>query len=92
MSLGILLAIVFGAGLFLVYQAPFILSEAAFDFILSAGLIKYVKKMNSVEWQGTVFGATWKPFLLVLVIALVAALVIHANYPAAHKFAEIIEK
>lgn len=48
--LGILLAIVFGAGIFLLYQAPFILTEAAFDFALSASLVKSARKIDATDW------------------------------------------
>lgn len=90
--LGALLAIVFGAGLYMVYDAPFILSEAAFDFILSAGLIKSMKKIDSAEWQGSILRTTWKPFVVALLIALVAAAIIHARYPEAHKLWEIFRR
>jgi hypothetical protein len=36
--LGALLALIFGAGAYLIYKAPLILSEAAFDFLLAARL------------------------------------------------------
>ncbi len=46
--LGLLLAVVFGAGLYLVYDAPFILSEAAFDFILAASLIRSTRRLDDL--------------------------------------------
>jgi hypothetical protein len=87
--LGILLAIVFGAGLYLVYDAPFILTEAAFDFVLSASLIKSARKLDGPDWTGSVLRTTWKPFLVALGIALIGAAVIHSRYPEAHKLSEI---
>jgi hypothetical protein len=90
--LGILLAIVFGAGLYMIYDAPYILSEAAFEFILSAGLIKSMKKIDDAEWKGSVLRTTWMPFVVVLLITLVAAGIIHSQYPEAHKLWEILRK
>lgn len=87
--LGILLAIVFGAGLYLVYDAPFILSEAAFEFILSAGLIKSMRKIDSAEWTGSILRTTWKPFLAALSLSLFAAVIIHSLFPHADKLWEI---
>jgi len=87
--LGILLAIVFGAGLYLVYDAPFILNEAAFDFILAAGLIKSTRKIDDPDWKGSVLRTTWKPFVIALLISFFGAYILHANYPAAHKLSDI---
>ena len=90
--LGILLAIVFGAGLYLVYDAPFILSEAAFDFILAASLIKSTRKIDDPDWKSSVLRTTWKPFVSALLISFLGAYILHANYPGAHKLSEIIRR
>ena len=87
--LGLVLAIVFGAGLYLVYDAPFILSEVAFDFILAASLIKSTRKIDDSDWKGSVFRTTWKPFVIALLISFFGAYILHANYPAAHKLSDI---
>jgi hypothetical protein len=87
--IGILLSLVFGAGLYMIYSAPYILSEAAFEFILSAGLIKSMRKIDDAEWQGSILRTTWMPFVVVLLLAVVAAVVIHSQYPEAHKLWEI---
>lgn len=87
--LGVLLAIVFGAGLYIVYDAPFILTEAAFDFVLSASLLKGARKMDDAGWTGSVLRTTWKPFMVVLMIALIGAAVIHSLYPEVKKMSEI---
>lgn len=90
--LGVLLAVVFGTGLYLVYDAPFILSEAAFDFILAASLIKSSRKIDDPDWKGNVLRTTWKPFVIALLISFFGAVIIHANYPEAHKLSEIIRR
>ncbi len=90
--LGILLATVFGAGLYLVYDAPLILSEAVFDFILAASLIKSMRKIDDPDWKGSVLRTTWKPFVIALLISFFGAYILHANYPGAHKLSEIIRR
>jgi len=90
--LGILLAIVFGAGIYLVYEAPFVLTEAAFDFILAAGLLKSARKMDRADWVGSIFRTTWKPFAAALSAALMAAAFMHAWYPEAVKLSEILRR
>jgi len=90
--LGLALAIVFGTGLYLLYDAPFILSEVAFDFILAASLIKSTRKIDDPDWKGSVFRTTWKPFAIALLISLFGAFVLHSNYPEAHKLSEILKR
>ncbi len=90
--LGIALAVVFGAGLYLVYDAPFILSEAAFDFILAASLIRSARRLDNPDWKGSVLRTTWIPFALVLMVSFCGAYILHANHPEAHKLSEIIRR
>lgn len=87
--LGALLAVVFGSSLYLIYDAPHILAEAAFDFLLASSLIKTYKTMDKPDWVGSVFRTTYKPFLLVLLITTVAAWVIHHNFPEVTKMSEL---
>lgn len=88
--LGIILAIICGAGIYLIYQAPLILSDAAFQAVLSASLLKRMKKMSEPDWIGGVLRATVVPFLIVLLCALAAAGVAHRAYPQATKMSEVV--
>jgi hypothetical protein len=88
-ALGILLAATVGGAIYLIYIAPHILSEAAFDFLLGTSLIRSYRKMNQPDWMGSVFRDTYKPFLAVLAIAFSAAWVIHAHDPAIKKISDI---
>jgi hypothetical protein len=90
--LGVLLAVVFGLGLYVVYDAPFILSEVAFDFILAASLMKSSRKLDDPDWKGSILRTTWKPFMVALLIAFIGAVIIHANYPEVHKLSEIFRR
>ena len=47
--LGVLLAVIFGAGIFLFYSAPTILGEAAFEFVLAGSLVKRTKAMDNPD-------------------------------------------
>jgi hypothetical protein len=89
-ALGILLAVIFGSSLYLLYAAPNILAEAAFNFLLASGLKRSFKKMDSAEWIGSIFRATWIPFMFVLVITIIAAWVIHEIYPDVTKLSQLI--
>ena len=69
----LLLAAIFGAGILLIYQAPVILSEAAFEFVLAGSLLKKTQQMDSPDWAGSVLKNTWKPFLFTLLLVIIAA-------------------
>jgi len=87
--LALLLLSILGAGAYLVYAAPEILSEAAFEALLAAGLIKASKKMDGNGWMGSVLKATWIPFVYVLVMTGVFGMVAQTYYPHAERLADI---
>ena len=88
--LGVLLTAIFGSAIYLMYIAPHILAEAAFDFLLGTSLIRSYKKVNQPDWMGSVFKDTYKPFLVVLVISIAAAWTIHALYPEVTKLSDLL--
>ena len=87
--LALLVLSIFGAGAYLVYAAPEILSEAAFQALLAAGLIKASKKMDGSGWMGSVLKATWIPFVIVLVMTGIFGMVAQTYYPHAARLADI---
>ena len=87
--LGILLAAVFGAGVYLVYQAPSILSEVAFDSALAMTLARKSKAMVEPNWIGNVFKATWKEFAAILAVAALAGIAIHLIFPNVIKLSQL---
>jgi hypothetical protein len=89
LALGVLLTLVFGTGLYLVYSAPAILSEATFEFLLAGSLVKQSKKMGDPDWMGSVLRATWVPFAVVLAISVAAGWVLHVYYPEVGRIAEL---
>ncbi len=89
--LAVLLFSVLGAGVFLVWQAPAILAEAAFDAVLAASLVKSSRNMREPDWVGSVFKTTWKPFALVLILAMVAGWAMHHYLPKATRVMDVIQ-
>jgi hypothetical protein len=87
--LGILLAVIFGSSLYLLMNAPHILSDAAFNFLLATSLIRGYKTMSKPDWVGSVFRTTYIPFFTVLLIATGAAWFIHARFPQVIKISEL---
>jgi len=80
---------IFGAGAYLIYQAPAIFAEAAFQAALASGLIKASKGIDNGDWKGGVFKATWIPFVSVLALAMTFGLAVHHYCPAATKASEV---
>ncbi|HQR33897.1 MAG TPA: hypothetical protein PLK30_14265 [Blastocatellia bacterium] len=80
---------IFGAGAYLIYQAPMIFAEAAFQAALASGLVKASKTMDIPDWKGSVFKATRVPFLIVLILAAAFSLAAHRYCPAATKATEV---
>jgi len=90
-ALALLLLVIFGAGAYLVYAAPEILSEAAFQALLAAGLIKASRKISRQGWMGSVLRATCVPFLVVLLMTGVFGWVAQKHYPHAARLADILK-
>jgi hypothetical protein len=88
--LALLLFSVLGAGIFLIWQAPAILAEAAFNSVLAASLVRSTRRMNDPDWMGSVFKATWKPFAVVLVLAIGAGWAMHHYLPHARRLADLL--
>lgn len=87
-----IMAVMVGAGVYLVYEAPFILSEAAFEFILAAGLIRGTKRIDSADWMGSVFKTTGIPFIVTLALALLAGYLMHYYFPDVTRISELLSR
>jgi len=89
--LALLLLIVFGGSIYLIYEAPVIISEAAFELILATTLIKKARRIDNPNWMGSVFRATWPAFALTLVITIIAGWALMAYCPQATKITEVFQ-
>jgi hypothetical protein len=90
--IGVIVAIVLGAGVYMIYEAPFILSEAAFEVVLAASLVRSSRAMDEPDWLGSVFRTTWLPFGVSLLVAWFGALVIHSAYPGVTRISELVRQ
>jgi len=88
-ALAALIATILGSTVYVVYEAPVILSEAAFEALLAASLIKGTKRIDAGDWVGSVFATTWKPFVVTLIMAWVAGCLLSYYYPGASRIADI---
>jgi hypothetical protein len=85
----LILAAIFGVGILLIYEAPVILSEAAFEFVLAGVLVKKAKEIDSPEWIGSVFKNTWKPFIFTLFLAVILSTILSHFFPEAIKLSQV---
>jgi hypothetical protein len=86
----VLLIIIFGAGAYIVYQAPAILAEAAFQVVLASGLVKSSRQISRFGWMRGILKATLVPFAIVLAMTTVFGLVAAYNCPEATKVTELL--
>jgi hypothetical protein len=90
--LGLLLLVLFGAGAYVVYQAPAILGEAWLEVVLASSLVRASQRLEARHWAGGVFRATIVPFGLVLLVTGVFGWVAHAYCPDAPRLADILRR
>jgi hypothetical protein len=86
----VLVIAIFGAGAYLVYQAPAILSEAAFQAVLAGGLVRAARGSHDPGWAGSIFKATVIPFVIVLVLAGVFGYQAQKHCPTARSAREVM--
>jgi len=85
-------AVLVGASVYLIYEAPFILSEAAFEFILAASLVRGTKRIDSADWMGSVFKTTALPFIVTLAVATLAGYLMHLYFPGVTRISELLSR
>lgn len=81
--LALLIAAILGAGGYLIYTAPEILSEVAFDAMLASSLVRVTRRMERQGWVVSAVRGTIVPFSIVLAMTLALAYTMHRTCPAA---------
>ncbi|HEX8255617.1 MAG TPA: hypothetical protein VF846_20925 [Thermoanaerobaculia bacterium] len=67
--LALIAALLLG-GFYILYTAPMIFTEAAFEALLAGALARRARKIDSPGWVGAVTRATVWPFLSILILAM----------------------
>ncbi len=88
----LLAAAIFGVGVYLIYQGPVILSEAAFQAVLASGLVKTARNAHDPGWMESIFKATVLPFLLVLALAGLFGYEAHKHCPGAATIRQVFRQ
>ena len=87
--LGLIAALFVGAGVYLIYEAPVILSEAAFQVILAGGLARGARQLHRGDWMGSILRATWLPLTVTLLLSVLAGYLIHHFFPGVTRLSEL---
>jgi len=85
-----LVAVLFFIGGYLIYTAPAILGEAAFEALLAAALARRTKRIQSAGWVGSVLGSTLWIFLGVLALTIVLGWYAQKSCPEARRIRDAI--
>lgn len=85
-----LLGSVFVAVIYVVYSAPAVLADVAFQAMLAGGMIKSGQRWRDASWETSLLKATWIPFTIVFILALATAGLAVKLFPAAHTLPEVI--
>ncbi len=86
----VFVATVLGSIIYILYNAPTILSDAAFQGFLAASLISRTRIMTGLGWMGSVFRTTWKPFAVTLGVAFLSGIILHWYFPRAVRLTDIL--
>ena len=78
------------SAIYVIWAAPAILSEAAFEGVLAAALTRRAKKISHGTWEGSVFRATAIPFAVVLIFAVALGVYAQRRCPSAMRLREAI--
>lgn len=87
--LGLVLLALFGGAAYLVYQAPVILSEAAFQVVLTTLLVRPSRRIDEPGWFGSVLRDTWVAFAVTLAVTVALGSAVQARCPDATKLADL---
>src|SRR5438034_1065148 len=79
-----------GAALWVVWQAPVILPEAAFEALLAAGLVKAARRAQTGGWARGVLRSTALPFALMLGASVGLGWAVQHACPAATRLLDLL--
>ena len=88
--LGVLVALFMVVGGYLIYTAPAILAEAAFEALLAAALARRAKRVAGAGWVGSVFLSTFWVFAAVLAFAIVLGWYAQMRCPEAMRLRDAV--
>lgn len=89
-ALAALVAVVFGAGAYLVYAAPSILPDVALNALLASCLTGAARRAETRGWVDSVWRATRVPLLCIFLVTMGLAYAVHHTCPGATRVMEAL--
>lgn len=86
----VLVLAIAAAAFYLIYAAPAILGEAAFQAALTASLARQTKKMGTTSWVGSLIRSTILPFLAILAIGVTLGWYAQKHCPSATRLHDAV--
>jgi hypothetical protein len=85
----VLVASLGGVVVYMVHEAPQLLVDVAFGSALASGFAGTTRRVvSSLDWCGSVWRATWKPFILLAISVLACAVAFAVLFPGARTLGE----
>jgi hypothetical protein len=85
-----IVAVQAGASVFLIWEAPAILGEAAFQAVLVLALERRARAVDAAGWTLGVFKSTWIAALVMLIVVVISGFVLDRVFPHASTLFEIL--
>lgn len=83
-------AVVLGAAVWCIWEAPIILSEVLFEVVLAGALARAARRAPDRGWSRTLLTHTWKPALAVFFVAVAVGAGVQAVCPTASTMREAL--
>lgn len=86
----VVMLVVFCSGVYVIWEAPNILAEVAFQAVLAGSLRRRAKMAEDPGWTGGVLRATWWPFAIVVLVSALFGGVAIGLCPGATRLPEVL--
>jgi hypothetical protein len=88
----VLLAVLFGAGGYLIADAASFFSEIVFELLLAAGLVRRMRRWDPPSWTAGAVRKTLPALIVSLLLVIGFGLWAQSRYPDANTVAEVVKK
>lgn len=91
-ALAAIVLAVCGAGVYLVWQAPLILSDAAFQVVMTWAVRRKAGEVDDAAWVGSVAKATAWPWVIIAVLTITTGAVVQGLFPGVHSLGQLLTR
>jgi hypothetical protein len=91
-ALAVIVLVVCGAGIYLIWEAPAILSDAAFQVVMTWAVRRKAGEIDDAAWVGSVAKATMWPWVIIAVMTIGIGAGVQAAYPDVHSLGQLLNR